>query len=368
VRKVFGSISDIEGSLRAAGVRAADAAALAGRAKPYVWLDTAPVEDEGEISLGGTKIGGAPDLPVAMPWPWRPPYPDHDQRLVEAQSGADEFNARDLMAIQAETLEEFRKVMSPEEFEAVAAAFAQVDMGQFNVDHVVESTRRTAEAAPLAFIAQVDLAEVWRAGPVDPDIPREGRLLFFYDIDQRPGGYKPGDVAGARVIFDLTPVDYLKRANPPAELAELADEAVFPAQACVLRGAISPPFHGSPDWDACELREKSDETVRNWWSEMTRDGHDHRVGGHPLQIQGDMQIGCALVSNGLDLGDGTAWKSEAAQRLKPDAPNWVLLMQIASDEDADMMWGDVGNLYVWIHRDALRARRFEEARVSLQCY
>jgi hypothetical protein len=133
VRNVFGSISEIEGSLRAAGVRAADAAALAGRAKPYVWLDTAPVEDEVEIPLGGTKIGGAPDLPVAMPWPWRPPYPDHDERLVEARSGADEFNARDLMAIQAETLEEFRKLMPPEQFEAAAAAFAQVDMGQFNL-------------------------------------------------------------------------------------------------------------------------------------------------------------------------------------------------------------------------------------------
>jgi len=32
------------------------------------------------------------------------------------------------------------------------------------------------------------------------------------------------------------------------------------------------------------------------------------------------------------------------------------------------MWGDVGNLYVWIHRDALRVRRFEEARVIMQCY
>jgi uncharacterized protein YwqG len=81
-----------------------------------------------------------------------------------------------------------------------------------------------------------------------------------------------------------------------------------------------------------------------------------------------MQTECALVSNGLDLGDGTAWNSEAAQRFKADAVNWVLLMQIASDKDAGMMWGDVGNLYVWIRRGALRARRFEEARVIFQCY
>jgi uncharacterized protein YwqG len=128
-----------------------------------------------------------------------------------------------------------------------------------------------------------------------------------------------------------------------------------------------PPHFGSPDWNACEIKARAEKTVENWWYKVTRDGHDHRFGGHPLQIQGgDMQTECALVSKGLDLGDGTKWNSKAAKRLKSDAPNWLLLMQITSDKHAGMMWGDVGNLYVWIHRDALRARRFEEARVILQ--
>ena len=74
---------------------------------------------------------------------------------------------------------------------------------------------------------------------------------------------------------------------------------------------------------------------------------------------------CALVRQGLG---PNAWNSKAAKRLKSDAANWLLLLQIASDDRAGMMWGDVGNLYVWIHRDALRARRFEEARVVMQCY
>jgi uncharacterized protein YwqG len=368
MRQVFGTSAEIESSLKTAGVRAVDAKALAARAKPYVWLFTALVDDEAEIPLGATKIGGSPDLSVTMTWPWRPPYPDHEQRIAEIRAHADNMNGEDLAAIQAETLEEFRKLLPPDQFEGLPEAFAKVDLSQFNLDGIAEGTQRTSEPAPLAFIAQVDLVEVWRAGPVDPDIPREGRLLLFYDIDQRPGGYKPTDTTGARLIYDLTSAEGLRRVEPPSELAELIEEATLPAQSCVLIGAISPPFYGSPDWDACSLREMSDETVRNWWSDITADGHDHRIGGHPLQIQGDMQTTCALVSNGLDLGDGTAWKSKAAQRLKPDAVNWVLLMQIASDEEADMMWGDVGNLYVWIHRDALRARRFEEARVILQCY
>ena len=125
-----------------------------------------------------------------------------------------------------------------------------------------------------------------------------------------------------------------------------------------------PPYFGSPEWNACEIKAKAEKTVQAWWYEVTRDGHDHRFGGHPLQIQGNMQTECALLTNGFDL---SAW-NEAAERLKSDAVNWLMLLQIASDDRAGMMWGDVGNLYVWIHRDALRARRFEEARVVMQCY
>jgi uncharacterized protein YwqG len=370
MRELFKTAAEIDGSLRAAGVRAAVATVLAARAKPYIWLETTPVDDEAEIALGATKIGGAPDLPATMPWPWRPPYPDHEERVEEAQAAVDLFNSR-----RAETLEEFRKQLPSEE--VFAAESAKVDYNKYNLDFFVEDVRRTGEPAPLGFIAQVDLAEVWRTGPVDPDIPHEGRLLFFYDTRLRPGGYKPGDITGARLIYDLTPIDSLKRAIPPTELVApkqkvrpahvAASRGQFRAQRCVLHAGMWPPHFGSPDWNACEIKARAEKTVENWWYKVTRDGHDHRFGGHPLQIQGgDMQTECALVCKGLDLGDGTKWNSKAAKRLKSDAPNWLLLMQITSDKHAGMMWGDVGNLYVWIHRDALRARRFEEARVILQ--
>ncbi|MBR1152943.1 DUF1963 domain-containing protein [Bradyrhizobium sp. JYMT SZCCT0428] len=153
-----------------------------------------------------------------MPWPWRPRYPDHKQRIEEMQAGVALFNPQDMMAEPAEMLEEFRKLLPPNEFEAFAAESAKVDYSKFGLDSLVEDIRRTGEPAPLQFIAQVDLAEVWLMGPVDPDIPREGRLFFFYDTDHRPGGDKPGDITGARLIYDLTPVASLKRASPPAEL------------------------------------------------------------------------------------------------------------------------------------------------------
>jgi hypothetical protein len=187
--------------------------------------------------------------------------------------------------------------------------------------------------------------------------------LLFYDTGHRPAGDRPADITGARLIHDLTPVGSLKRASPPAELLAHKQTAGFRPQRCVLHAGMWPPYFGSPEWNA-EIKAEPEKTVQAWWYEVTRDGHDHRFGGHPLPIQGDMRIECALVTKGFDL---SAW-NEAAARLKSDAANWLLLLQIASDDRAGMMWGDVGNLYVWIHRDALRARRFEEARVIMQCY
>src|SRR5687768_16135112 len=121
MRTLFKTTAEIENSLRAAGVRAADATALAARSKPYIWLETAEVDDEAGIALGATKIGGTPDLPVTMSWPWRPPYPDHEQRIEEMLVGVALFNPQDTMAEQAATLEEFRKLLPPDESEGFAA-------------------------------------------------------------------------------------------------------------------------------------------------------------------------------------------------------------------------------------------------------
>jgi hypothetical protein len=336
-------------SLRDAGVSAADAQALARRAKPYIQLECNPADDEAEIALGATKIGGTPDLPAGMPWPWRPPYPDHEQRLEELKVFIGQMRQRD------GALDALSKALPPPgRSEDYMVSFER---------KVAEDTRWIAALAPLAFIAQIDLAAVWLAGQIDPDIPREGRLLFFYDTGHRPEGNKPADITGAQLIYDLTPAAALIRAASPAELMQLKKDASFPAQRCILRAAISPPSHLSLGWEACAMKGKSKNAAEKWWGENTDGSHDHRVGGHPIQIQGyDMQIQSALASK------GRSYTPAAVKAVKSEANNWLLLLQIASDKSARMMWGDMGNLYVWIRRDALRERRFEEARVISQCF
>ncbi len=41
--------------------------------------------------------------------------------------------------------------------------------------------------APLTFVMQLDLESLATVGTVDPGLPREGRLLVFYDMIVRPG-------------------------------------------------------------------------------------------------------------------------------------------------------------------------------------
>ncbi len=47
---------------------------------------------------------------------------------------------------------------------------------------------------------------------------------------------------------------------------------------------------------------------------------------------------------------------------------WNLLLQVDSNKDCNMMWGDVGRLYLWITDEDLAARNFESVWVVMQCY
>lgn len=47
--------------------------------------------------------------------------------------------------------------------------------------------------------------------------------------------------------------------------------------------------------------------------------------------------------------------------------DWELLLRVDSDENANMMWGDVGRLYYLIRRQDLELRAFEKAWLIFQC-
>ncbi|QYA08715.1 DUF1963 domain-containing protein [Agrobacterium larrymoorei] len=122
--------------------------------------------------LGGSRIGGTPDLPSGMEWPRRP-VPDDVDGI--AQRAGEPFDA---------------------------------DLRQ-----------HLGAGLPYAFVAQVDLGEAARLGDFSQLLPDAGRLLFFYDMVAGP--FDTG-VQSAKVIWDRSSVDALAHAPMPDSLMTAA--------------------------------------------------------------------------------------------------------------------------------------------------
>ena len=93
----------------------------------------------------------------------------------------------------------------------------------------------------------------------------------------------------------------------------------------------------------------------------------HRVGGNANEIQGELGLEAQLVSHGINCGGGAGYKEGRRRGLDAGAADWLLLLQIDSEERTGMMWGDAGRIYFMIQKDALQRHRFEDVLVILQC-
>jgi len=95
----------------------------------------------------------------------------------------------------------------------------------------------------------------------------------------------------------------------------------------------------------------------------------HHLLGQPQLIQGDMRDECQLASSDGYVGSAEGYDSDRAKELRAGARDWLLLLQLDSEDQAPgWMWGDVGRLYFWIRVQDLRARKFERVWMVLQCY
>jgi uncharacterized protein YwqG len=323
---------------------------IAAAARPGVWLRTLGVDDEAEIPLGASKIGGRPDLPAGMPWPMRPAYPDAPERAALHRRGAEMADSA-LSWATSEQVAEFRR-----------------DFGE-----IAEAVTRPF---PLQFIAQFDLAEIGRAGPLDPDIPEDGLLSIFWDLPEFPESFAPAAATGMKVLYQAAPVGPLQRLETPAELTALLRFRPIAPVACAPAAFLAPVPTASAEFEALGLDADTASAYSDWLSEADEaysadDGEDwkcHRVGGWPTPLQGDMQTECALVAAGHYVGTHDDYLAAIGSPATAAARDWVFVAQIGSDEKARLALGDSGQLYVWVRRADLVARDFARARIVMQCF
>lgn len=216
---------------------------------------------------------------------------------------------------------------------------------------------------PLAFLAQIALDELPASSPLQ-SLGRGGMLYFFYDPRQSRWGFDPQDRGSWRVIHAPTPGSSSRAA--PVKLDVLFEQKR-------LRFVEIESFPGwerldiSADLPFDEAKPLIDAAART--REAPFEGRPrHQIGGYPSPAQADrMELECQLVSHGLYCGDASGYEDPRAKALAEGAKDWQLLLQLDSDPEAKMMWGDEGRLYFWIRSEDLEKRDLSKAWMVLQC-
>lgn len=219
---------------------------------------------------------------------------------------------------------------------------------------------------PLSFIGQFDLSEISTHRLEEP-IPTEGMLFFFYDAEQRTWGFDPEDRGSWRVFYSNVEKKDLKRTQFPGELP-LASRF----QECSIQFVQDLTFPPSQSELVEELHLDDDVfTYIDFRVDARKIANEsekvHRLFGYPDQIQNDMKLECQLVSNGLYCGDGSGYLDSRRSEIEEGANDWKLLLQIDSEQEIGMCWGDVGRLYFWITSSNLKESKFDEVWMILQC-
>lgn len=213
--------------------------------------------------------------------------------------------------------------------------------------------------APLGFLARIELAELHRALPIEW-LPRTGALLFFYDLENQPWGFDPKDRGGWSVVHVAE--------GDAGSTARRAPATVLPRKGIGFHRVSTLPSGERDAIDALSLTDAEIDLYCALRDAPFGEHPQHQVGGFPAPVQGDeMELESQLVSHGIYCGDEKGHASPAGRPLRAGAADWRLLLQLDSDDDLDVMWGDLGRLYFWSQESAARRGDFTDAWLVLQC-
>ena len=227
----------------------------------------------------------------------------------------------------------------------------------------------TFNEKPLAFLGQINLEEI---NDYDSQnlLPSSGILYFFNEGGMEVWGFDPKDKGGFKVIYEKN-IENLKLTSLPKELE---DWLIF--SPCKLKFKEEKTYDTDPyaiysklEAEGIVDKESFDEELSNIIEEFYGDnlGLNTQLFGYPYLIQGDIFLESQLVSNGLYCGDETGYNDPKAKELEVGVKDWGLFFQLDSEDNADMMWGDVGMLYFTIKEEDLKNHNFDNIWCIFQC-
>jgi uncharacterized protein YwqG len=216
----------------------------------------------------------------------------------------------------------------------------------------------------MAFLAQINLRQ-FAQFPCAGVLPKEGWLVFFYDAEQSTWGFDPQDKGSWAVVFIPSAGAVLRRRGVPSGKLR---NGFYKLCGVESHEIVTLQPWGSLAIDGLQLSRTETDAYLELDSIVYADAKiSHQLLGYSQPIQSDMQLECQLVSHGLYCGNQTGYNDLRAKELAKGAGDWMLLFQLDTDDDAGMMWGDVGRLYFWVNRQDLAKRDFDKCWMILQC-
>jgi uncharacterized protein YwqG len=235
----------------------------------------------------------------------------------------------------------------------------------------------TCGKRPLMFLAQINIKDVAAAHSEFYWPIRDGLLSFFYDVAEQPWGDSPKDRDGWRIFY--TPARTALKALPlPKGVGKGTYEtAPVPQRAISFQKVLTIPPHDNLLVNQVIVREAEQKRYFDLWYEYVNplDESHHQWGGWPTTIQNDLELNCQLTWHGVEDPFGMEkWNGRGEPKMDPRTPyltlgasRWKLLLQIASDDDLGLIFGDEGNIYFCATAETIALSEFKEVWVELQC-
>ena len=220
---------------------------------------------------------------------------------------------------------------------------------------------------PLSFLCQINLAEI-HSFDKENLLPKSGLLSFFYEQESMRWGFDPDDEGCARVYY-FEDISKLAEADSPDDMK---DE--YKVKEYDLSFSARDSY---PSFEELECHADVDCDWEDYEEAVEKKGYEieserHKILGYADLVQGEMLTECERCSRGLYCGDAKSYREtpeDVKAEIKEAASDWILLFQMASiqEEAFELMFGDLGNLYFYIRKDDLKARKFDKAWLVLQC-
>jgi hypothetical protein len=233
---------------------------------------------------------------------------------------------------------------------------------------------------PMAFLAQIDLAEAHAAQPA-LRLPKAGLLLFFVGCmadtfepvdDPRPHhlldvmlGTDPAHRGGWRVLHTTAGTQLQRQTWPTLPMPQ-----TFPP--CALRlvkGGKPLPDEETVAYSRLPLDSAQRDDYNDLIAQLAPDDDAWacQLSGHPNLIQGTPpELMCELASRGVSPWRVPQSTDADFEDIMDAASQWGLLLQLTSNADAGFEWGDGGHFYFYGRKAAMAQGIFDNIWVAYE--